>query len=148
LLDCYRLAAIFHPTKAAQHTKESLKEKVQQLKCFPILEKLGLLSSMQIHSDTYLEYCQASDKQVTFEALQDKTKQRAAEDEAVLGWWRRWGGFTESWALAARIIFSIAPSSAAVERKFSVFKRLFQEKSAALADMQEATLMVGNRFDK
>ena len=147
LLECYQHATIFHPTTAAKSNVDALKLVVQQLgESFPILKSLGLLANMRSESVTYLTYAQQH--AITWAANEDKTKQREAEDEEVLKWWRMWGGFFKSWALAARVIFSIAPSSAAVERMFSIFKRLFQDKATALADIQEAAMLVRNKFDK
>ena len=146
LLEMYRRAAIFHPNTAAQHaTSVTLQHAVKKLECFPFLkQEFGLLIKMERECTTYLKLCH--DHPVTWPSCKDKTKQRAAEDEATLVWWRLWGGFVPTWCRAARAIFSIQPSSGAVERKFSIFKRLFKDKPRALADMQEAALMLHNDY--
>lgn len=150
LLQHYRHAAILNPQVAAKcPNADALKEAVKKLECFPILtappEHRHLLTRMQAECGTYLQYCQAYP--ITWASHEDRTMQRAAEDEAILEWWRRWGKDIPNLAFAARAIFSIAPSSGAVERKFSLFKRLFQDKPRALTDMQEAALLLHNKFD-
>ena len=62
---------------------------------------------------------------------------------AVLDWWR--GNCTQipNWAVAARIMFAIPPSSAAAERVFSILGNSFDPtREAALQDLVEGTLLV------
>ena len=62
---------------------------------------------------------------------------------AVLGWWRTNGKAFPAWALAARVVFAISPSSASCERVFALLKNLFgDEQMSALADYLQAALML------
>ena len=63
--------------------------------------------------------------------------------EAVLRWWRDNGSSFKAWALAARIVFALAPNSASCERVFALLKNLFGEQQmSALADYVQASLML------
>ena len=53
----------------------------------------------------------------------------------MLLWWRNNNPAFPTWAMAARIIFSMAPSSAASERVFSLADSLFgKEQLSSLGD--------------
>ena len=57
--------------------------------------------------------------------------------------WRTNGGKFKAWALAARIVFAISPTSASCERVFALLKRLFGEQQlSSLADLVQAALML------
>ena len=62
---------------------------------------------------------------------------------AVLAWWKNHGAQGGAWALAAQIIFSLTPNSAAAERIFSQMKDMFGDKRAsALAECLQAAMML------
>jgi len=63
--------------------------------------------------------------------------------KTVLSFWRGRVRELPSWAKAARIVFAMAPSSAACERVFSLLKAMFgEDQSSALADMLQGSLML------
>ena len=97
----------------------------------PLLEKMGQ------EIPTYFTLLQSVDVSV-FD--HDKPPEFTA---AVLDWWR--GNCTQipNWAVAARIMFAIPPSSAAAERIFSILGNSFDPtRQTALQDLVEGTLMV------
>ena len=64
---------------------------------------------------------------------------------AILEWWRTNGGSFKTWAIAARIVFAISPSSASCERVFALLTRLFGEQQlSALSDYVQAALMLNH----
>ena len=67
--------------------------------------------------------------------------------EAVLAFYRAYNPRFPTWAKAARIIFAMAPSSAASERVFSLVKNMFgKEQFAAMADFIQGSHML--RYNK
>mmetsp|Transcript_2703 Transcript_2703/g.7883 ORF Transcript_2703/g.7883 Transcript_2703/m.7883 type:complete len:135 (+) Transcript_2703:445-849(+) len=61
----------------------------------------------------------------------------------VLNWWACNRSKNPYWAMAARITFSLTPSSASCERVFSLLKCMFGHlQSASLADQVQAALML------
>ena len=53
----------------------------------------------------------------------------------------------DTWAIAARIIFAMQPSSAASERVFSLVKEMFgKDQLSAMADLVQGSLML--RYNK
>ena len=67
--------------------------------------------------------------------------------EAVLAFYRAYNPRSPTWAKAARIIFAMAPSSAASERVFSLVKNMFgKDQLAAMADFIQGSLML--RYNK
>lgn len=67
----------------------------------------------------------------------------AAFTEHVLGWWRANASQLPAWSEAARIVFAIAPNSAACERVFSLLESMFGDaQTSALADYIQAALML------
>ena len=67
--------------------------------------------------------------------------------EDVLGWWRMNANRIPTWALAARMVFSLQCSSAASERVFSLVQNLFgSDQVRVLADqVQGATMLNYNK---
>ena len=58
-------------------------------------------------------------------------------------WWRTNGGAFPVWAHAARIAFTLSPTSASCERVFAQLKQMFGEQQIrALADYVQAALML------
>ena len=65
----------------------------------------------------------------------------------LLKWWRINHPPFPTWAKAARIIFAMAPSSAASERVFSLVKSMFWRGAALrVADFIQGSLML--RYNK
>ena len=65
----------------------------------------------------------------------------------LLKWWRIYNPSFPTWAKAARIIFAMAPSSAASERVFSLVKSMFgKEQLSSLADFVQGSVML--RYNK
>ena len=63
--------------------------------------------------------------------------------EAVLRWWRHNNPAFPTWAKAARVVFAMAPSSAASERVFSLVNQMFNpQQITALADFIQGSLML------
>ena len=63
--------------------------------------------------------------------------------EAVLAFYRAYNPRFPTWAKAARIIFAMAPSSAASERVFSLVKNMFgKDQLTAMADFIQGSLML------
>ena len=61
----------------------------------------------------------------------------------MLTWWRVNGRSFPAWALAARVVFAISPSSAACERELALVKTMFgEEQMRALSDVLQASLML------
>ena len=70
-------------------------------------------------------------------------KGSADYSDAILGWWRDNSSTFPAWALAARVVFAIAPNSASCERVFALLKNLFgEEQMTALADYLQTSLML------
>ena len=66
-----------------------------------------------------------------------------AYTEGMLTWWRTNSGAFKQWALAARIVFTISPTSASCERVFSLLKLMFGDQQiSSLADAIRAALML------
>ena len=67
--------------------------------------------------------------------------------EGVLLFWRQKGLEFKAWRKAARIMFSIPPTSAASERVFALLKEMFgSDQLSALSDMIQSALML--RYNK
>ena len=65
------------------------------------------------------------------------------EDNDVLRWWRLKMKDLPSWALLLRKVLLLSPSSAAVERVFSILRRTFgQQQDVALADYMRTSLFL------
>lgn len=73
---------------------------------------------------------------------------KASGDEAnytldVLHFWAQQRHEIPAWAKAARIVFSLSPSSAACERVFSLLKLFFgEQREVCLADQLQTALML------
>ena len=62
---------------------------------------------------------------------------------ALLKWWKRSHPTIPTWAKAARIIFAMAPSSAASERVFSLGECMFgKDQLRSLADQLQGVVML------
>ena len=67
--------------------------------------------------------------------------------EGVLLWWKHNSSRFPSWAIAARIVFAITPSSAASERVFSLVKAMFgKDQLSSLGDQLQGSVML--RYNK
>ena len=65
------------------------------------------------------------------------------KDVDILRWWRLQRAKLPSWVKLLRLVLLLSPSSAAVERVFSIMRRTFHEQQdAALADMIRTSLML------
>ena len=63
--------------------------------------------------------------------------------QEVLAWWASNHTKFPTWALAARITFSMTPNSASCERVFSLLTTMFgPDRSSSLADQIQAALML------
>ena len=61
----------------------------------------------------------------------------------VLKFWRANNPKFSSWAIAARMVFAIKPSSASVERVFSLLKSMFKkEQLSSLADLVQGSIIL------
>ena len=67
----------------------------------------------------------------------------AAFSEAVLTFWRTHGTKMSAWRAAAKIVFTIPPTSAASERVFSLLEAMFgTDQLHSLADLIQGALML------
>ena len=63
--------------------------------------------------------------------------------EAIWLWWSRQESFLPTWCAAAKVIALISPSSAAVERVFSILRRHFgDDQKRSLEDYVEGSVML------
>ena len=63
--------------------------------------------------------------------------------EDLLKWYRVNGSSFPAWAIAARIVFAISPSSASCERVFALLENMYgDQQMSALADQLRAALML------
>lgn len=79
-----------------------------------------------------------------YEAATDADLSSAKEfDKSVLQFWAKNNTKFKTWAIAARIVFSLSANSAACERVFSMLKLFYgEQRDAALADQIESSLML------
>jgi hypothetical protein len=67
--------------------------------------------------------------------------------EGVLKWWKMNHPQFPTWAIAARIVFAMLPSSAPCERVFSLVECMFgQDQLSSLADQLQGSVML--RYNK
>ena len=72
----------------------------------------------------------------------DRTDIKAFTD-GVLLWWKHNNPKFPTWAIAARIVFAITPSSAASERVFSLVKCMFgKDQLSSLGDQLQGSAML------
>ena len=63
--------------------------------------------------------------------------------EAMLAWWKANEMYLPNWALFARKVFLVQPSSATVERVFSILNRIYtKDRYSSLNDMIELSCML------
>jgi hypothetical protein len=127
-----RVARAFNPNFAAAFVDPAFVDAMAAIKP---LQNLNLLAGMKRELPLYLTAAQ--------NAQAIDTSDIDSFTEAVLTWWRINGNTFPTWALAARIVFAISPSSAACERIFALVKTMFGEQQmSALKDYIEAALML------
>mmetsp|Transcript_18603 Transcript_18603/g.54513 ORF Transcript_18603/g.54513 Transcript_18603/m.54513 type:complete len:172 (+) Transcript_18603:2232-2747(+) len=125
---------VFDPAYAFE--KKIDDELVDKLARLPVLRPM--LADLKREAAAYMR-C-AADVRVNRTDIDEFT-------ETVLSFWRGRVKELPSWAKAARIVFAMAPSSAACERVFSLLKSMFgDDQSSALADMLQGSLML--RYNK
>lgn len=127
-----RLSQAFDPAFAALHVDANWVDdlsKIEPLGCHP-----ALLLQMKNELPQYRALAAGS----AF-----PSHDVAAYSSEVLAWWNVNAKSLPNWALAARRIFSLAPSSAASERVFARVRLLFGEcQMQSLADRIQAALML------
>lgn len=127
-----RVARLFNPNFAANHLSPPF---VDSLSAIIPLVSHGLLSKLKQELPLYLA--------AVLSAPIFDTSDVASFTEEITNWWRTNGNSFPTWALAARITFSLTPNSASCERVFSLLKNLFGEQQmSALADYIRAALML------
>lgn len=132
--ELFRLARLFDPAFAAM-TKPGADD-VKELVAIASFAERGdaLLDGMISELPKYL----AAAAQLTVE--RDDVHEFT---DSVLQFWRTHASELKCWALAARIMFALAPSSASCERVFSLLDSCFgREQLRSLSDYIEASLML------
>jgi hypothetical protein len=108
---------------------------------------LGLDENTQLVRERFQGFVQSS----TLDAMAEQRIQylhlaneyKCSQMGGTLTWWSKHGRQIPAWREAALRIFSLAPSSAAVERVFSASNSMFNDlQSSALADLIETALML------
>ena len=125
-----RVARAFDPNFGSAYLDAAF---VDSISAITPLRALGMLNNLKQQLPQYLA---AAFTAPTFDkaSVEDYTT-------AILGWWRTNGNSFPAWALAARITFSISPSSASCERVFALVKNLFGDQQLhALKDYLQAGL--------
>ena len=75
------------------------------------------------------------------------TQNVAEFSEGILKWWKMNHPQFPAWAIAARIVFAMLPSSAPCERVFSLVECMFgQDQLSSLADQLQGSVML--RYNK
>ena len=132
----FRLAQIFDPSFAATTLTPAM---VDDLVAIKPLAGFDLIAGLKKELPAYL-----------VAAASCGGFNRADPEEysrGLLKWWRINNPPFPTWAKAARIIFSMVPSSAASERVFSLVKSMFgKEQLSSLADFVQGALML--RYNK
>ena len=124
------LVRVFDLNYAAAHATTAL---VDQLDAITPLASHGLLNGMKTQLPAYLAAAVAA-------PAFDKTDVEGYTT-SILAWWRVNGNSFDTWALAARMVFSFSPNSAICERVFSLRKTMFgDQQMSALADFLSAAL--------
>ena len=127
-----RVARAFDPTFAAASVDAVF---VDAMVAITPLRALGMLGDLKQQLPHYL----AAARNAT---PIDKASITDYSD-GILEWWRHNGGSFKAWAVAARIVFAIAPNSASCERVFALLKNLFGDQQLnALADYVQSALML------
>ena len=128
-----RSARLLDPYFAKDHLNAAF---VDGMSVITPLNALGMLTDLKQQLPRYLATTAANAPAFDKGSVTDYT-------DAILGWWRTNGKNIPAWALAARIVFAISPSSASCERVFALLKTLFgDEQMSALADYIQAALML------
>ena len=79
-------------------------------------------------------------------AAADDPLPTTASDDDVLRWWPRHAARLPAFASAAKGVLLLTPTSAAVERAFSLLRMLSDRQESALEDNVEARVML--RYNK
>jgi len=130
--ELFRLSQVIDPTFAAAHLTPGM---VVDLMAIPAFAAHNLLDGLKFELPAYLAAA-ATCPPLDRGDLSEYTT-------GVLSWWRNNNCSFPTWAIAARIIFAMAPSSAASERVFSLVKQMFgTDQLSALADYVQGSLML------
>jgi hypothetical protein len=132
-----RLAQFFDPDYAASHT-DCLVDFVSGFSCIPAFRVHNLLNTIHAELPPYV---------IAVKSFVAGSEKPPAEDDMkafttrVLGFWARNHRKLPFLAIAARIVFSWTPNSAACERVFSLLKAFFgTDRDASLADQISVAL--------
>ena len=98
---------------------------IDTLRCFKFLDNYQLLGGLRSELPTYL-------------AMAEDT----ADEIDTLVWWEQHAEKIPSWANACQKIILCQPSSACVERVFSLLKQYNDQQQSALEDYIETALMM------
>ena len=126
-LAAFKAARLFNPCKAREIKPNA--SSVDQLTSFPFITTDNI-ANMKSELPQYLASCEDLD-----------------ESYDVLQWWKSHESVLPQWAITAKCILAIQPSSAAVERVFSLVNSGFDyQQEQSLQDYIEASVML--RFNK
>lgn len=123
-LNAFKAARLFSPYKVNDIQPSAID--VDSLSSIPSYNKPSVLTELKEELPTYL--AKAADVSFTVDALE---------------WWRRNKDFLPAWSKAVQKALLLQPSSAAVERVFSLLNNSFGTSQAnSLQDYLEASIML------
>lgn len=121
-VDAFKAARLFHPAKVADLKPDATM--VEELKCFFFLEQA--VPDLKKELATYLAAAEG-----------------VSESVELLQWWEKHEEKLPYWAAACKQVLLCQPSSAAVERVFSLLNNSFDEgQNRCLEDYIELSLML------
>jgi hypothetical protein len=131
--ELFRLVQVFDPVFASAECVGA--ETVKGLAALPCFENLdALIAGMIVEIPKYM---------ASASSLRLDRADVAEFSKGVLQFWRSHATEMPHWAEAARIVFSMAPSSAACERVFSLLASMFDmNQRHTLMDFVEGSLML------
>ena len=131
----FRLAQVADPTSAASMLTASM---VDELACLLFFSDMQELWRLKNNLPAYLSTAAAWVSSVELDR-----NDMADYTEKVLLFWRSNAPKFSAWGRLARVFLSMAPSSAAVERIFSLCNHMFGDAQlSALADYVQGSLML------
>ena len=123
VVEAFKAARIFHPAKVNFLKPDCTT--IDTLRSLKFLDNDQVLGGLKSELPTYL-------------AVSEGT----ADDIDLLVWWEQHAEKIPSWASACKKILLCQPSSACVERVFSLFKQLNEQQQCALEDYVETAMMM------
>lgn len=123
VVDAFKAARLFNPARI-NYLKPDCST-VDTLRAFKFLDSNQILDNLKSELPTYLA-----------------TAEDTADDVDTLAWWEQHTEKIPSWAKACQKILLCQPSSASVERVFSLLKQFNDQQQSALEDYVETAIMI------